>query len=787
MQGILKKPSTSDPSLGPKSASTSDSSIGQNVPLMGHKLSTAQNKFKHAFHKMTDVNAVFQAPEKGRVSIAMQEVNMPKNDHRAVFTDPKAMKDKLRANMHKPRYDVTNFYKKQGWPQAIARDSRFEHTTLAVISFNALWIAIDCDANTAEVLSEAHPVFIIAENFFCLFFSVELTVRFLSFASKFNCLKDSWFVFDSFMVGLMVFETWAMTIVLAFVSGGGSTGLGNASLLRLLRLLRLSRMARMARLLRSMPELLILIKGMIAAIRSVFFTLLLLFLLLYISAILFRQLTADSAVGEEFFPGIMSTAHRLVLDGMLHDGPADLMAACVDEGMYILVPLFYMFILMAAFTVLNMLIGVLCEVVSAVAATEHEELTIVFVKERLQDIVDRVVEPGGKEIFSIVWQPDWSTVVTKKLRELKTRGINVEDEVGRRKIRVKDCNMNNIDFSTGRVDSNLPKESFPLTFKECDEQIRITKEKFLEILGDPQASCLFSDVGIDVFGVVDLIDTIFATEHGTERVLSFGDLVEVMMDQRNSNQATVKDVTDLRKYIRGRVDRLEAKMDTHVIAIGTMVERALGMPRGSFLLQAQQAKQALQNSKNGQVPPSPVAPPPAKEVKAFPLKAISADIVGKQTEQTEKAQPAVSFESKDTTPPATSFESGTTEPRLVERYSITRTEEKVHEVWEQQVPPNGAQASNTPEKQPPSKKKTNEADKKPTDSQGLLKAADKEVDEGTDVELGDDGETAEDGSKITTKTTKRKMRTKKKTDKSEIAAEATDEPEKPAEDAPLPP
>ena len=45
---------------------------------------------------------------------------------------------------------------------------------------------------------------------------------------------------------------------------------------RLVRLLRLTRMARMARLLRAMPELLVLIKGMVVAMRSVFFTLCLL-------------------------------------------------------------------------------------------------------------------------------------------------------------------------------------------------------------------------------------------------------------------------------------------------------------------------------------------------------------------------------------------------------------------------------------------------------------------------------------------------------------------------------
>merc|ERR1712003_287953 len=105
-------------------------------------------------------------------------------------------------------------------------------------------------------------------------------------------MKDGWFVFDTFMVTMMIFETWIMFVVVA-AAGGGGQSLGNAGMLRILRLLRLSRMARMARLLRSMPELLILIKGMVAALRSVFFTLLLLVILMYVFAILFRQMTMD--------------------------------------------------------------------------------------------------------------------------------------------------------------------------------------------------------------------------------------------------------------------------------------------------------------------------------------------------------------------------------------------------------------------------------------------------------------------------------------------------------------
>merc|ERR1719265_1702587 len=141
----------------------------------------------------------------------------------------------------------------------------------------------------------------------------------------------------------MIFETWIMMVLMLVAGGGSSSGMGNASLLRLLRLLRLSRMARMARLLRSMPELLVLIKGMIAAIRSVFFTLLLLVLLLYVFSILFRQMTVDAVIGKLKFPTIMSSIHTLVLDGILFDGPGDLMALMEEENLYILIVAYYFF------------------------------------------------------------------------------------------------------------------------------------------------------------------------------------------------------------------------------------------------------------------------------------------------------------------------------------------------------------------------------------------------------------------------------------------------------------
>merc|ERR1719464_2420800 len=106
-------------------------------------------------------------------------------------------------------------------------------------------------------------------------------------------------------------------------SAGETAGLGDASILRMARLMRLTRMARMARLFRAMPELLILIKGMVSATRSVFFTLCLLAILLYIFAIAFTQLLDETPAGLRYFPKVFTSMHTLLLEGTLLDSPGN--------------------------------------------------------------------------------------------------------------------------------------------------------------------------------------------------------------------------------------------------------------------------------------------------------------------------------------------------------------------------------------------------------------------------------------------------------------------------------
>jgi len=418
---------------------------------------------------------------------------------KGMFLNAQEMKEEIKREMNKPAYDVTKLYWDRGIWQKIARAKWFENMTLSIILFNAIWIGVDTDLNRADVLLTAEPHFQIAEHAFCVYFSFEWYVRFMSFKVKRQGFTDSWFAFDSSLVAMMFLETWVMTAVMLAAGGGEGAGLGDASILRMARLLRLSRMARMARLFRAMPELLILIKGIVAAMRSVLITLFLLFILMYVFGIAFTQLMAGKPEVELLFGTVVRSMHTLLLNGTLLDGVGDVVKALGNES-WIFVVVFYIFVLLSALTVMNMLIGVLCEIVSNVADTENEKLSIQFVQTKIREAL-----------------------------------------------------------ASGREDGNIDSDS--------NGDVSVTKDQFASLLREnKKARSALEEVGVDVFVLVDNIDTIFAPEERddddddaepVEKKLGFDEFVNIIYSLRGSNTATVKDIVDLRKGIASMEKRIK--------------------------------------------------------------------------------------------------------------------------------------------------------------------------------------------------------------------------------------
>lgn len=325
-----------------------------------------------------------------------------------LLADPELLKERIRLAAHKPEYDVLQQYHTKGFFQWLARHRYFDWTSSAVVATNCVWLAYDSDYNDATMLYDAQMQFKLMENILCGFFVCELFVRFMAFKRKCNIFKDAWFVFDSALVTASVVDTWIVSALIWYRGGESSAAFltgNNSSILRMARIFRLSRLIRVLRLFRVFSELLIIVKGITAAARSVLSTIVLLLIFIYVFAISFRSLVGGTGAGDLLFSTTGQSMHTLLLYGTFLDNIEAVDEALQKEGQ-VYVAVLYLYILVNNFTVLNMLIGVLCTVITSISSSEKESIALEFVRRKMQRLLNTEGDDGhvSKEQFSQLLQ-----------------------------------------------------------------------------------------------------------------------------------------------------------------------------------------------------------------------------------------------------------------------------------------------------------------------------------------------------------------------------------------------
>jgi len=314
----------------------------------------------------------------------------PRKSQRArqIFANADQMKEQVQKAILEPEYNVKNMYKDDGCWAAVARSPLFDISSIVAITLNALWLAVETDYNDEPLLVNADPPFIIVENFFCTCFCAELLIKFMAFSRKTDVLKDSWFVFDSVLVCFMAAETWLLSILVWVTAGSLTANSSSTSVLRVVRLFRMTRAARVARVLKAVPELMVIGHGIVIVARTVLVIMCLLVMIVYTFSIVFTQLAKGTNLEHTICSDILTTMSTLLLGGIFPDfkPTTDDMAA---EDFFFAV-FFFMFVLLAYATIMNMLIGVLVEVVAVVASVEKETNQVAAVKRVLQKWA-----PGG--------------------------------------------------------------------------------------------------------------------------------------------------------------------------------------------------------------------------------------------------------------------------------------------------------------------------------------------------------------------------------------------------------
>lgn len=296
------------------------------------------------------------------------------------FFDAKAFAKNAEVAAWEGEYDVAELYKVDGTAQWLARHPLFSTVQFVVVALNIIWIGIETDCNDKDVLYESDVRIQLVENLFCLLFLGDWLVRLCAFRRKVQCLGDSWFVFDTVLLVMMIFETWVLFIASALSQSGTATWPTN--LLRLVRLVRLARSARIARLLRTIPQLTVIIRGLMVVFRTVIIILVLLTLLVYVFAILFVQFARDSGLNDDgSWDDVSSAMATLFLKGLISD-MAPMTYGIASENIFY-AALFLVFILVGGITIMNMLIAVLVQVVGVVSTVEEETYELRQVKKLL--------------------------------------------------------------------------------------------------------------------------------------------------------------------------------------------------------------------------------------------------------------------------------------------------------------------------------------------------------------------------------------------------------------------
>eukprot|EP00811_Abedinium_folium_P014022 NODE_2304_length_2241_cov_12.130558.p1 GENE.NODE_2304_length_2241_cov_12.130558~~NODE_2304_length_2241_cov_12.130558.p1 ORF type:complete len:601 (-),score=122.46 NODE_2304_length_2241_cov_12.130558:301-2103(-) len=318
---------------------------------------------------------------------------------KSIIRDKGAFSDiyKKKQPLHLVPYKVEDFYHKKGMAQWISLHPGFQGMTLFVLAVNCIYLGFEEEFNTEPTVLTADLGFQICEHFFCAYFTLELLLRFAAFRFKLDAYRDWWFRFDSLVVFLMVGETWILSLILSFTEFNGPLPIGP------LRIIRLLRLCRLGRLMKYFPELMTLTKALRAAVRAVSSSMAMVMLLVYAFAIITHMalagVTAENLDAD--FGSVLDCMWTLLIYGTLLDSVAvitnKLRLAALAQSWITLI-IFLIFIFMSALTLMNMLIGVLCEVVSSVSIQEQNEAAVNGLKDTVLVTLNKIDTDGNKMI-----------------------------------------------------------------------------------------------------------------------------------------------------------------------------------------------------------------------------------------------------------------------------------------------------------------------------------------------------------------------------------------------------
>lgn len=265
--------------------------------------------------------------------------------------------------------------------KALVGSSHFESTFCCLILANTLFLGVEVEY-TAQMRVEEPPLpFTVVSEFFILTFFAELVLRFVADPPLFFCSLDAgWNLFDMVLVFISLVDS-----VMVHMSRGKSEtedSAENMTFIRIVRVLRIVRVFRIFRLMRFFRSLRILVFSVINTLKSLFWTMCLLAMILFLFGVLFTQAVLQHTLAEpsgsgsvvmlQYFQTLLIsilTLFKTITGGVTWEEVLE----PLSELHWVYSMLFVLYVAFMSFAVLNVVTGVFCEAAIAEAQDEKDE------------------------------------------------------------------------------------------------------------------------------------------------------------------------------------------------------------------------------------------------------------------------------------------------------------------------------------------------------------------------------------------------------------------------------
>lgn len=293
---------------------------------------------------------------------------------------------------------------------------KFEAFFAAVLVSNAIFLGVQTEWTSQNLHAAVPTAFTALQLVYAVLFILEIILRiFTSGIRGYICSSDwAWHLLDIFVSTSAVLDVASTVAGLeASLTGGSNSGF---RLLRIMKIARLARAIRVVKVLRFIRAMRVLVFSILNTLRSLVWSLVLLFVIIYSFGILFADATIDHILehADSMPPGTrdglvkhfgslvtsMNTLFRSISGGVTWEGPAYSLEHIGVE--WVLGFTFY--VAFCCFAVLNVMTGVFCH--SAISGAEKDQDLMVqallhereSIKKKLLELFKQVDDDGTGRI-----------------------------------------------------------------------------------------------------------------------------------------------------------------------------------------------------------------------------------------------------------------------------------------------------------------------------------------------------------------------------------------------------